>query len=204
MNANADTMSTSEAVLSELPQHHTCPWWVQYFLASPLRKLVESPDAIVGPYVEPGMIVLDPGCGFGFFSLPIARMVGPRGKVVGVDIEPRAVERLRRKAAKRGLADRIDARPCEPRNLGLEDYRGRIDLAVVMNTLHEFEDLPGFLEQAAALLVPGGRMLVVEPRGHVTPANFAAELELCRRAGFRELDPPTYAAKRPAALLAIG
>jgi SAM-dependent methyltransferase len=148
------------------------------------------------------MTVLEPGCGFGFFSLPLARMVGPEGRVVCVDLEPRAVERLVRRAAKKGLSDRIDARPCGPRDLGLDDYQGRIDLAVVFYTLHELEDLEGFLAQAGALLKPEGRMLVVEPKGHVTPAGFAAELEVCRRAGFRELEPPPYAHKRPAALLA--
>jgi ubiquinone/menaquinone biosynthesis C-methylase UbiE len=184
-----------------LPEHHTCPWWVQYLLISPLRRLVESPDKLVGPYVEPGMTVLEPGCGFGFFSLPMARMVGPEGRIVCVDLEPRAVERLKRRAASKGLGERIDARPCGPRDLGLDDYVGRIDLVTVMYTLHELEDLPGFLDQAVALLEPGGRMLVVEPKGHVNPTQFAAELELCRRAGFRELEPPPYASKRPAALL---
>jgi ubiquinone/menaquinone biosynthesis C-methylase UbiE len=201
MNANTGTMNADDLATQNLPEHHTCPWWVQFWLVNPLRRLVESPDELVGPYVEPGMTVLDPGCGFGYFSLPLAQMVGPEGRVVCVDLEPRAVERLKRRAAKKGLADRIDARPCEARSLGLDDYRGRIDLVTVMNTLHEFEDLPGFLDQAVALLKPGGRMLVVEPKGHVNKDNFAAELELCRRAGFRELDPPPCAARRPAALL---
>jgi 2-polyprenyl-3-methyl-5-hydroxy-6-metoxy-1,4-benzoquinol methylase len=172
-------------------------------LINPLRRLVDSPAVLVGPYVEPGMTVLDPGCGFGYFSLPLARMVGPKGRVVSVDVEPRAVERLRRRAASKGLAERIDARACEPRDLELAEYRGRIDLVTVMNTLHELEDLPGFLAQVVALLKPDGRMLVVEPKSHVTPANFAAQLECCRRAGFRELAPPEYSHKRPAALLTL-
>jgi 2-polyprenyl-3-methyl-5-hydroxy-6-metoxy-1,4-benzoquinol methylase len=203
MSASVNTMDAEKTTADDLPEQHTCPWWVQYLLASPLRKLVESPAKIVGPYVEPGMTVLDPGCGFGFFSLPVAQMVGPEGRVVSVDIEPRAVERLKRKAVGKGLLDRIDARPCRPRDLGLDDYRGRIDLVIVMNTLHEFEDMLGFLEQVVALLKPGGRMLVAEPKGHVTPEGFAAELDLCRRAGLRELDPPPFARKRPAALLVL-
>jgi cyclopropane fatty-acyl-phospholipid synthase-like methyltransferase len=198
---NANTIEAEGITVENLPEQHTCPWWVQYLLISPLRRLVESPAKLVGPYVEPDMTVLDPGCGFGYFSLPSAQMVGPEGRVVCVDLEPRAVERLKRRAARKGLAERIDARPCGPRDLGLDDYRGRIDLVTVMNTLHEFEDLPGFLEQAVALLKPAGRMLVVEPKGHVKPDQFATQLELCRGAGFRELEPPPYARKRPAALL---
>ena len=101
MKADANTINNDKAVLDNLPAHHVCPWIVQYILALPLRKLSESPDSIVGPYVQPGMTVVDPGCGFGFFSIPMAKMVGPKGRVVSVDLEPRAIERLKKKAAKR-------------------------------------------------------------------------------------------------------
>jgi len=175
---------------------------VQYLLISPLRRLAEPPGRLVGPLVEPGMTVVDPGCGFGYLSLPLARMVGPRGRVVSVDVEPRAVTRLRQRAQRAGLAQRIDARACEPRDLGLADYAGAVDLVTVIHTLHEFEDLPGFLAQVARLLGPTGRMLVVEPRGHIRPEHFTAELHCCRRAGFRELDPPDLGRKRLVALLA--
>ncbi|MCP4198891.1 MAG: class I SAM-dependent methyltransferase [Proteobacteria bacterium] len=185
-----------------LPAPHRCPLWVQYLLASPLRKLGESPRKLVGPYVEPGMTVLDPGCGFGYMSLPMARMVGPTGKVLSVDVEARAIVRLQRRGSKAGLAERIDARACAPRDLGLSDFAGQVDLVTVIHTLHEFEDLPGFLAQVANLLKPGGKMLVVEPRGHVKPEQFAAEMACCRQAGFRELDSPDLGRGRIAALLA--
>jgi hypothetical protein len=71
----------------------------------------------------------------------------------------------------------------------------------VIHTLHEFEDLPGFLAQVAKVLEPEERMLVVEPSGHVKPKHFAAVLECCRLAGFRELDPPALGRKRVVALL---
>ena len=105
-------------------------------------------------------------------------------------------------ARKAGLAERIEARVCETHDLGLGAYEGEVDLVTVIHTLHEFEDLPGFLAQVATLLKPTGRMLVVEPRGHVKPEHFAAELHCCRLAGFRELDPPALGRGRLGALLA--
>ena len=63
-----------------------CPHWVGYLLINPLRKLFENPNKILGPFVQEGMIVLEPGCGMGYFSLPLARMVGPKGRVVGIDV----------------------------------------------------------------------------------------------------------------------
>ena len=125
---------------------------------------------------DEGMTVVDPGCGFGYVSLAMARMVGPQGKVVSVDIEAHAVERLIRRAEKAGLADRIEASTCQSADLGLSRYEGKVDLVTVIHTLHEFEDLPRFLSQVGALLEPEGRMLVVEPRGHVKQAEYEAEL----------------------------
>jgi len=164
-----------------------CPLWLQGVLASPIRRLVESPEGLLGPYVTPGMTVLEPGCGFGFFSLPLARMVGPVGRVLCVDVEPAAVARLVRRARRAGLAARIVADACSVADLGVGRHAGEVDLVTVLHMLHEVEDLPGFLRQVTAALRPGGRMLVLEPGGHVRPEQFAAEREACRRAGLREL-----------------
>ena len=161
MSPHETVLENAHAAVDELPEPHRCPWWMQYVLASPLRRLAEPPNKLVGPYVQAGMTVLDPGCGFGYLSLPLARWVGPEGRVLSVDVEPRAVARLQRRARWEGLAERIEARTCSPRDLGLGAYHGKVDLVTVIHTLHEFEDLPGFLAQVAALLRPAGRMLVV-------------------------------------------
>lgn len=185
-------MSTKEtresgAAAGSSSQPHRCPLWMHSILASPIRRLVESPEKLLGPHIGPGMTVLEPGCGFGFFSLPMARMVGPRGKVLCVDVEPTVVARLRRRAEKAGLAERIVARVCSPRDLGLAEQAGQVDLVTVIHAMHELEDLPGFLGQVGAVLKPKGRMLVLEPKGHVRLEQFALEIEACRRAGFHEL-----------------
>jgi 2-polyprenyl-3-methyl-5-hydroxy-6-metoxy-1,4-benzoquinol methylase len=184
-----------------LPVPHRCPWPVQYWLLNPLRRLVEPPARLLGPHVQPGMTVLEPGCGMGYFSLPLARMVGPEGRVLCVDVEPRAVERLIRRARRAGLADRVTARPCGPRDLGLAEQRGQVDLALVLHVLHEAEDLTGFVDQIHALLRPQGRMLVVESSGHVAAKPFEAMLARCEDRGLRVVDRPRVRGRR-AALLA--
>jgi ubiquinone/menaquinone biosynthesis C-methylase UbiE len=203
MTANESTLETVPTTESDLPVPHRCPWWVQYMLISPLRRLVEPADKLVGPYVEPGMTVLDVGCGFGYVSLPLSRMVGSEGRVLCVDVEPRAIARLERRARRAGLAERIQARPCKPRDLGLADFAGQVDLVTVIHTLHELEDLAGFLAQVRTLLSANGRLLVVEPRGHVKQEQFVAMMDCCRQAGFEQLDPPEVGSKRFAALLAV-
>jgi ubiquinone/menaquinone biosynthesis C-methylase UbiE len=170
---------------------HRCPFWAHYLLASSLRKLVEPADKLLAPHVEPNMTVLDLGCGFGYFTLPLARMVGVNGRIVAVDIEPRTITRLIARARKAGLADRIDARACQAGSLGLKDINGTVDLVVVMHTMHEIADLHGILCEARVLLRPNGRLFVVEPVGHVKEEQFSYQIELCEKAGFHRLPTAT-------------
>ncbi|QTA83790.1 SAM-dependent methyltransferase domain-containing protein [Desulfonema limicola] len=59
-----------------------CPIWIGYLLLNPIIKLYQNPEKILSPYVSEGMTVLDMGCAMGYFSLPLARMVGTGGKVM--------------------------------------------------------------------------------------------------------------------------
>lgn len=198
MKANTNAQENSNTATETKP--HCCPWWMQYLLISPIRQLLEPVKKLVSPYVTSGMTVVDPGCGFGYVSLALAQMVGSSGQVVSVDVQPQAIDRLKRRAQKAKLTDRIDARVCDSHHLKLEDYEGRVDLLTVIHTLHEFEDLPVFLEQAKLLLKPTGRMLIVEPPGHVKPEQFEAELQSCLAAGFDRLDLPRKNSRRMTAL----
>jgi protein-L-isoaspartate O-methyltransferase len=65
---------------------HVCPWWVGYLLVSPLRRFFQDPGEVLGPHVREGMTVLEIGPGMGYFSLPLARLVGKEGRVLCVDV----------------------------------------------------------------------------------------------------------------------
>jgi ubiquinone/menaquinone biosynthesis C-methylase UbiE len=153
-------------------------------MASPIRRLMESPEQLLGPWVTPGMTVLDVGTGMGFFSLPLARMVGERGRVLCVDVEPRMVKGLVRRAMKAGLVGRIEPIVCAEDDLGLSAHAGSVDLAVVIHSLHEMTDIEHALRQIADVLNPEGRLLVIEPKGHVSRQTWEYELAAARRAGF--------------------
>jgi predicted O-methyltransferase YrrM len=58
--------------------------------------------------------VLEPGPGMGSFTLELARRVGPNGRVIAVDVQPRMIAGLKRRLAKAGLLERVDARIAPP------------------------------------------------------------------------------------------
>lgn len=169
-------------------QHSVCPWWLGWLLVNPLRRLLEPPERLLAPFVSPGMTVVEPGPGMGYFSLPLARMVGPTGRVICVDLQEKMIAGLERRARKAGLDDRILARVSSENDLGLGAFAGSADLAVAIHTVHEVPDQRRFLEQMRDVLRPGGQLLVVEPRNHVPAQDFERTLVTAATAGFERTD----------------
>jgi len=180
---------------------HVCPWWAGYLLASPMRRFSQNPEEILRPYVWSGMIVLEPGPGMGFFTIPLAQMIGESGRVIAVDVQPRMLGALRRRAAKAGLAPRIETRQALPDSLGIADLAGMVDLVLAFAVVHEMPSAEGFFAEAAAALKPGGRVLFVEPSGHVPEKRFAEEMAAAQKCGLVEADRPSVR-RSQAALLA--
>jgi len=166
-----------------MAQHRVCPWWLGRILASPLRRLMYDPAKILAAYVREGMTVLEPGPGMGFFTLELARRVGASGRVVAVDIQPRMLDGLKRRAAKAGLLDRLDIRLAQPGSMGLVGLTATVDFALVFAVVHETPSASSFFTEIGQTLKPGAGLLLVEPAGHVKAAQFEAELAEAVRAG---------------------
>ncbi len=144
---------------------------------------MQDPASILAPYLRDGMTVLEPGPGMGFFTLVAARLVGPAGRVVAVDIQPKMLAALKRRAGKARLLDRIDIRLAQPESMPLEDLDGAADFVLAFAMVHELPDQARFFAQVAAALKPGASLLLVEPAGHVKPPMFDAELKLAADTG---------------------
>ena len=180
--------------------HKVCPWWLGYLLANPVRRLVHDPAAILGPFVAEGMTVFEPGPGMGFFTLELARLVGPRGRVVAVEVQPRMLWALRRRALKAGLLDRIDARQGSGESMGLDDLAGQVDFILAFAVVHELPSVEGFFTEASAALKPGGRLLLAEPGSHVPEQDFAATLRIAGQSGLEVTAHPVIRWSRSAVL----
>jgi ubiquinone/menaquinone biosynthesis C-methylase UbiE len=164
--------------------HRICPWWLGYLLVTPLRRWLQDPCQLLGPFVSEGMTVLEPGPGMGFFTLELARRVGPRGRVIAVDVQPQMLNGLLRRARKAGLADRIVARRPKGDHLGLDEYQGAVDFALAFAMVHEVAKPDWLLADIHRALKPSAKLFLAEPAGHVRTEDFEATLELARSTGF--------------------
>jgi 2-polyprenyl-3-methyl-5-hydroxy-6-metoxy-1,4-benzoquinol methylase len=180
--------------------HRVCPWWLGYLLASPLRRLLQDPVAILNPYLREGMTVLEPGPGMGFFTLEMARQVGPRGRVIAVDVQPRMIAGLKRRLAKAGLLERTDVRLAPSESLGLQDLEGKVDFVLAMAVVHELPSSSRFFAEVAQAMKPGATLFLAEPSGHVKPGAFEAELQDAAAAGLEVTDRPAIPRSRAALL----
>jgi len=177
-----------------------CPWWLGYLLASPLRRLMCNPAKILAPYVRQGMTVLEPGPGMGFFTLELARLVGPSGRVVAVELQSRMIEGLKRRAARTGLLERVEARLAARDSLGVTDLAGTVDFALAFAVVHELPAPGQFFIEVAQALKLGACLLLAEPTGHVNAVEFEAELQAAAQAGLKVADRPSLRRSRAALL----
>jgi ubiquinone/menaquinone biosynthesis C-methylase UbiE len=173
--------------------NRVCPWWLCHSFDNPLRRLIHNPERMLKRYVQAGMTVVDIGCGMGYFTLGMARLAGPGGKVVAVDLQQEMLSALDRRAQKAGLSDRIVLHRCRQDRLGVEV---KADFVLCFWMAHEVPDKPRFFSEIISLLKPNGRLLLVEPRIHVSRNSFDQTLKACRESGFRDLDKPAIALSR--------
>lgn len=148
----------------------------------PGRARWQNPDGVLRTLaLKPGESVADIGAGPGYFTLPMADLVGPTGTVWAVDIEQAMLDRLAQHARGRSI-ENINYVLAPPDDPLLPD--GRIDTVLIVNTYHHLPDREAYAAKLRAALVRGGRVVVIdfipksrEERGFGPPL----EMQLDRR-----------------------
>jgi len=175
--------------------HRVCPAEASGWLTTPLRKLFNNPQRILNGLVHRGDVAMDLGCGPGYFTLPLAEMVGETGTVIAVDVQQEMLDRLAARAEKAGLASRIQLRRSDPAGPSIF---GPADFALAFWMLHEVPDPAAFLRAVYGSLKPGATFLLVEPAGHVSKKRFEATVEAVRQVGFTPVARPRVGLSRAA------
>ncbi|MDD2804063.1 MAG: methyltransferase domain-containing protein [Elusimicrobiales bacterium] len=161
-------------------------------LDSPERRAEMPPEeTLVKAGIKPGDIILDIGCGMGYFTFPAARMVGPKGVIYALDISGVMLAELRSKAASSGI---FNIQTFQVAHSKLSIPEAPYTLALISDALHEVDDKGAFLAAVAAALKPGARLSVIEwamkqtPKGPPLKERISEdELQvLLKKAGFTE------------------
>lgn len=176
---------------------HVCPWWLCFTFDNLIRKLFHNPENILAPYVREGDTVLDVGPGMGYFSIPLARMVGDKGKVIAADVQAPMLAALRKRVQKQGLEGRIVLHLCKPDSIGIRDP---IDFALAFWMVHEVPDRNKFFHEIRLLLKPTGKLMLAEPTIHVTRPMFEETLRRAEEVGFVVTENPKISMSRTAVL----
>jgi 2-polyprenyl-3-methyl-5-hydroxy-6-metoxy-1,4-benzoquinol methylase len=160
-----------------------------------LRKIFHNPEKMLQPYVAEGNTVLDIGPGMGYFSIPLARMVGEEGKVIAVDIQPEILKVLLKRAKKAGVEHQMIPHLCKNDSLGLVT---RVDFILAFWMVHEVPDQFAFFKEIKSLLKPSGKFLLSEPILHVNRAMFEETIKKAESMDFVLKERPKISLSRSA------
>ena len=138
-----------------------CPIWLSWLveLDNPFTKTNRAATIIQHLGLEPGMAVLDAGCGPGRLTVPAARQVGPDGSIVAADIQPGMLRRAKDKTDAAGLTNvRFIQTALGEGKL----ERNKFDRALLVTVLGEIPDQESALQEIFSALKAGGILSVTE------------------------------------------
>lgn len=162
--------------------HFPVPHFVAAFLSSPIRKAMQPPEEVVERSgISPGMTVLELGPGPGTFTLEAARRVGPHGRVIAVDIEPKMIARLEWAAERAGITN-IEPHVADAYHLPLPDTS--VDVAFMVTVLAEIPDRQRALAEIRRVLKPEGTLSITELLTDPDYPRRSTVIRWCERAGF--------------------
>jgi ubiquinone/menaquinone biosynthesis C-methylase UbiE len=166
--------------------HKRFPERLAFTLNSRVRRFLEPPDRLISKLcLRASDVVVDFGCGPGFYTIPIAKVVA---RTIAADISPRMLERTDSNATKNGVTVVLLATDGTEIKLGDESA----DLIFLNHVFHEIVDKRRVLSEFLRILKRSGRLAIVEKiRGGlfsgklgppiIDPTEVTEELE---RAGF--------------------
>ena len=138
-------------------KNRVCPVELADSLDSKVRRWLQDPAKILKPYIKEGMIVLDIGCGPGFFTIPIAEFVGKNGKVIAADLQEGMLQKLQQKIQGTELEERIKLHKTDQKKIGVTE---KVDFILAFYMVHEVSDKDSFFRELKSVLNENGFVFI--------------------------------------------
>jgi len=160
-----------------------CPVEKAGGLDNKLRRILQNPRRILAPYIKPDMTILDLGCGPGFFTVEIARMLDSKGKVIAADLQEGMLNIIKNKIKETELEKIIKLHKCGENGLGITE---KVDFIFAFYVIHEIPNHDNLFNELKSILKPGGKLFIIEPNFHVSKQDFKEMKEKLLKAGFKD------------------
>ncbi|NLG05893.1 MAG: MptD family putative ECF transporter S component [Clostridia bacterium] len=173
-------------MIEDKQQYKVFPWWKARLFSGILfiRRKRQNPEIILKDLINPDMVVADIGSGMGYFTIPMAQMVGVGGKVVAVDLQKEMLQSLEKRAAKENCEKQIILHNCSQNSLELEQWENQLSFVLLFAVAHEVPDRNHLFQEINSAMKAGGQLLFAEPTGHVKQACFDESIRYACENGF--------------------
>ncbi len=165
----------------------TCPVEIAGGLDNSIRRFLQNPQKLLKPFIHEGMTVLDLGCGPGFFSIEIAKLIGSSGKIIAADLQDGMLEKVNKKIRGTNLEQRIKLHKCQSNKIGVVE---KVDFVLAFYMIHEVQDQDSLFKELKSILKPDGKIYIIEPRIHVSGKLFDKMIFKLVDLGFKITDRP--------------
>ena len=182
-----DLFITNKKPMNTENMHRVCPVERAKGLDNFIRKYLQNPTKLLGPYIQPDMTFLDLGCGPGFFTIEVAKMINGKGKVIATDLQDGMLEIVRKKIANTPLEQRVVLNKCSESSINVSEP---VDFILAFYMIHEVPDKERLFREMSAILKKNGLLFVIEPKYFVSKREFSKMITIAKEHGFQPVANP--------------
>ncbi len=185
------TAALPQALAQVAHQHHpdSIPEYIKA-LEDPERNAWQQPEQVIEKLaLKPGESVADLGAGSGYFTVRLARAVGPTGTVYAIDIEPKMLEHIQQRASQEKLAN-IQTILADPHDPKLPP--APVDMIFICDTLHHISERNTYYPMLARALKPGGRLVDIDFQKRDLPIGPPPSMKISRDEVAKEVAPAGF------------
>jgi ubiquinone/menaquinone biosynthesis C-methylase UbiE len=164
-----------------------CPVTKTRWLDVKFRKWIHNPNKLFNGYIKEDMVILDVGCGSGFFTVELAKMINGSGKVIAADLQDGMLDKVKQKIRGTDIEGKILLHKCGKNKIGVTE---KVDFVLAFYMVHEVPEQVRFLEEIKSILKPNGIFYLVEPKFHVSKTEFKITEKNAIELGFKPIKKP--------------